>query len=150
MIRLLFSFGVLGMTINKKTLHNLNTFIYAYTAAREQQGLFAKPVFNDYGQLIHDKPEPLESDDTHQIRYIENHFRNRFLELDELFWQGITAINASDQEAILFRRRVFILKRFYGLNASQISKQVGKWSKVITEEIEIAQVAFCRSLGILE
>ncbi|WP_413133011.1 hypothetical protein [Enterococcus lactis] len=52
--------------------------------------------------------------------------------------------------ATFFRRRVFILKRFYGLNTKQISKQVGKWGKVITEEVEAAEIAFCQSLGIME
>lgn len=47
------------MAISKKTLHNLNTFVYAYIVAREQVGLPARPVLNDDGQLIHDKPEPL-------------------------------------------------------------------------------------------
>lgn len=133
-----------------KTLHILNVFIYAYTCAREQAGLPARPVLNDDGQLIHDKPEPLEKPLTPQIEAIENHFLARYFELDELFWQGMDAIAASDQEATVFRRRVFILKRFYGLNATQISKQVGKWGKVITEEVGTAQVAFCQSLGILE
>lgn len=138
------------MVNNKKTLHKLNIFIHAYAVAREQQGLPAKPVLNDYGRLVQDKPEPLGKATTPQVKDIENHFRNQFLELDELFWQGIVAINASDQEATLFRRRVFILKRFYGFNATQISKQVGTWGKKITKEIEMAQHAFCQSLGILE
>lgn len=138
------------MVNNKKTLHKLNIFIHAYAVAREQQGLPAKPVFNDYGRLVQDKPEPLVKATTPQVKDIENHFRKQFLELDELFWQGIVAINASDQEATLFRRRVFILKRFYGFNATQISKQVGTWGKKITKEIEMAQHAFCQSLGILE
>lgn len=81
---------------------------------------------------------------------MEDHFLKRYFELDELFWQGIDVIVANDQEATAFRRRVFILKRFYGLNATQISKQVGKWGKVISEEVDAAQVAFCKSLGILE
>lgn len=138
------------MPISKKTLHNLNVFIYAYTCAREQAGLPARPLLNDVGELIHDKPEPLEKPLTPQIEAIENHFLARYFELDELFWQGMDAIAASDQEATVFRRRVFILKRFYGLNATQISKQVGKWGKMITEEVDTAQVAFCQSLGILE
>lgn len=144
-------FTEVDMVINKnKTIHNLNVFIYAYTIAREQEGLPAKPVLNDYGQLVHDRPKPLEKALTPQIEKIESHFRNKYLELDELFWQGMEAITASDQEGTFFRRRVFILKRFYGLNATQISKQVGKWGKVITKEIDAAQVAFCQSLGILE
>lgn len=133
-----------------KTLHILNVFIYAYTCAREQAGLPARPVLNDDGQLIHDKPEPLEKPLTPQIEAIENYFLARYFELDELFWQGMKAIVASDQEATVFRRRVFILKRIYGLNGTQISKQVGKWGKVITEEVDAAQVVFCRSLRILE
>lgn len=138
------------MAINKKTLHNLNTFVYAYTVARESVKLPAKPVFDNDGQLVRDKPEPPTGLDTAKLKEIDDHFRNIFLELDELFWQGIAAIAASDQEATAFRQRVFILKRFYGLNAAQISKQVGKWGRVITEEIDAAAVAFCQSLGILE
>lgn len=138
------------MPISKKTLHNLNVFIYAYTTAREQVGLPARPILNADGQLIHDKPEPLEQPLTPQIEAMENYFLERYFELDELFWQGMAAIVANDKEANAFRRRVFILKRFYGLNATQISKQVGKWGKVITEEVGTAQVAFCQSLGILE
>ncbi|MDT2501017.1 hypothetical protein P7D95_09395 [Enterococcus avium] len=134
----------------QKTLHNLNVFIYAYTVAREQEGLPAKPILNNVGRLVRDKPEPLEKALTPQIEAIENHFRNKYLELDKLFWQGMDAIAASDQETTLFRQRVFIIKRFYGLNATQISKQVGKWGKVITEEVEAAQIAFCHSLSILE
>lgn len=128
----------------------MNTFIYAYTVVKEQVGLPARPLLNADGQLIHDQPEPLEKPLTPQIKAMENHFLERYFELDELFRQGMKAIVASDQEATVFRRRVFILKRFYGLNAIQISKQVGKWGKVITEEVDAAQVAFCRSLGILE
>lgn len=138
------------MPISKKALHNLNVFIYAYTTAREQVGLPARPVLNAGGQLIHDKPEPLEKPLTPQIEAMENHFLERYFELDDLFWQGMAAIVANDQEANAFRLRVFILKRFYVLNATQISKQVGKWGKVITEEVGTAQVAFCQSLGILE
>lgn len=138
------------MSISKKTLHNLNVFIYAYIVAREQVGLPARPLLNIDGQLIHDKPEPLEKPLTAQIEAMENHFLERYFELDELFWQGMDAIIANDQEATAFRRRVFILKRFYGLNATQISKQVGKWGKVITEEVDAAQSAFCQSLGVLE
>lgn len=130
-------------------LRNLNVFIYAYVA-RGQVGLPTKPVLNDDSQIIHDEPKPLRKVLTPQIQAIENHFRNKYLELDELFWQGVTAIVASDQKATFFRRRVFILKRFCGLNTKQISKQVGKWGKVITKEVEAAEVAFCQSLGILE
>lgn len=133
-----------------KTLHNLNVFIYAYITVREQVGLPDRPLLNADGQVIHDQPEPLEKPPTPQIEAMENHFLERYFELDELFWQGMKAIVASDQEATIFRRRVFILKRFYGLNAIQISKQVGRWGKVITEEVDAAQVAFCQSLGILE
>lgn len=138
------------MPISKKTLHNLNVFIYAYTTAREQVGLPARPVLNDDGYLVHDEPEPPEKPLTPQVEAMENHFLKRYFELDELFWQGMDAIIANDQEATAFRRRVFILKRFYGLNATQISKKVGKWGKVITEEVDAAQVAFCQSLGVLE
>lgn len=136
--------------ISKKTFHSLNVFICAYTTARAQVGLSARSVLNADGQLIYDKPEPLEKPLTPQIEAVENHFLERYFELDELFWQGMAAIVANDQEATTFRRRVFILKRFYGLNATQISKQVRKWGKVITEEVEAAAVAFCQSLGILE
>ena len=72
--------------------------------------------------LMDDKPEPLEKHLTSQIKSMEDHFLKRYFELDELFCQGIDAIVANDQEATAFRRRVFILKRFYGLNATQISK----------------------------
>lgn len=130
-------------------LRNLNVFIYAYVA-RGKVGLPTKPVLNDDSQIIHDEPKPLRKVLTPQIKAMENHFLERYFELDELFWQGIGAIAASDQGSGIFRRRVFILKRFYGLNATHISKQVGKWGKVITEEIDAAQVAFCQSLGIME
>lgn len=138
------------MPISKKTLHNLNTFVYAYTVAREQVGLPARPVLNGDGQIIHDKPEPLETPLTPQIKTMENHFLERYFELDELFWQGMDAIVANEQDSRIFRQRVFILKRFYGMNAIQISKQVGKWGQVITEEVDAAQVVFCQSLGIVE
>ncbi len=141
--------GVSRVSNEKRILHNLNTFIYAYTVAREQVGLPARPVLNADGQLIQDKPEPLEKPLTPQIKAMENHFLERYFELDELFWQGMDAIAASDQGSGIFRQRVFILKRFYGLNCTQISKQVGKWGKVITKEVEVAQTAFCQSLGIL-
>lgn len=138
------------MPISKKTLHNLNVFIYTYTTAREQVGLPARPVLNADGQLIRDKPKQLEKPRMPQIKDMENHFLERYLELDELFCQGMDAISASDQGSGIFRQRVFILKRFYRMNAIQISKQVGKWGKVITEEVDVAQVVFCQSLGIVE
>ncbi|MDU5511625.1 hypothetical protein [Enterococcus gilvus] len=139
------------MMVNKnKTLHNSNVFIHAYSVAREQLGLPSKPVLNNYEKLIHDKPKQPEKCLTSRIGVVDNHFRNHFLELDNLFWQGINTIAANNQEATFFRQRVFILKRFYGLNAFQMSKQVGKWGKIIGQETEMAQHAFCQSLGILK
>lgn len=74
------------MTVNKrKTLYNLNVFIYAYICASKQVGLPGRPVLNDDGQLVHGEPKPLIKALTPQMQYIENHFRNKYLELDELF-----------------------------------------------------------------
>lgn len=40
------------MTVNKrKTLYNLNVFIYAYICARKQVGLPGRPVLNDDGPI---------------------------------------------------------------------------------------------------
>lgn len=131
-----------------KTKHLVGIFLSAYKISRERNGFSSLPKLNAEYTLVTSEPSELKW--TTELNYPDS-YKNEFTDLHHLFVLGYSAIVHPYRPEITERRRkVFMLRYFYGLNVSTISERIHYQKNIVVEDSKKAMLQFSRALNLLE
>lgn len=124
------------------TKKNLSIFLSEYKNIREKLGLRATPKLKETYSLIHNENVSKEM--------CTDELYEEFVYLHKMFIHGYLSINHPFKTDITERRRkIFLLRFFYGLTILLMSDRIHYQRNVIIDDSNLAIIQFTKAINLL-
>lgn len=131
----------------KQTKHNVGIFISAYKTARERVGQPILPKLTSEYTLVNfesDSSSKIETNNSLEI------YQSEYERLHKYFVVGYSSIIHPYRPEITERRRkIFMLRYFYGLTVSNVSERIHYQKNIVVEDSKKTMLQFSCGLSLL-